>query len=59
VRRRGRQRTGRPLGSDGFVAHLQQRLGRTLAKPKPGRKAKSAAVMERVWCPPIFRIGRP
>ncbi len=38
------ERTGRPLGSDGFVAGLEARLGRTLAKRKPGRKARAAAV---------------
>ena len=38
----GGERTGRPLGSDGFVADLERRLGRTLARQKPGRKAKAA-----------------
>jgi putative transposase len=42
----GGERTGRPLGSDGFVADLEQRLGRTLAKQKPGRKAKPASAVE-------------
>ena len=37
---RGGERTGRPLGSPGFVADLEQRLGRTLARQKPGPKAK-------------------
>jgi putative transposase len=38
----GAERTGRPLGSDGFVAGLEQRLGRTLARRKAGRKARAA-----------------
>lgn len=36
---RAGERTGRPLGSDSFVAGLEQRLGRVLARQKPGRKA--------------------
>jgi putative transposase len=36
---RAGERTGRPLGSNGFVAGLEQRLGRVLARQKPGRKA--------------------
>lgn len=44
--RRG-ERTGRPLGSARFIAKLESRLGRTLARQKPGpkprkRKAKKA-----------------
>ena len=35
---RAHERTGRPLGSDRFVAGLERKLGRTLAKQKPGRK---------------------
>lgn len=35
------ERTGRPLGSDGFLAELEAQLGRTLAKQKPGRKARA------------------
>jgi putative transposase len=34
------ERTGRPLGSPAFVARLEKRLGRTLAKQKPGPKPK-------------------
>jgi putative transposase len=34
------ERTGRPLGSDGFVARLERRLGRVLRPRKPGRKPK-------------------
>ena len=37
---RAGERTGRPLGSDAFVAGLEQRLGRVLARQKPGRKPK-------------------
>ncbi|HLY78600.1 MAG TPA: transposase [Caulobacteraceae bacterium] len=39
---RAGERTGRPTGSAGFVATLEQGLGRTLARRKPGRKAKAA-----------------
>jgi putative transposase len=34
--------TGRPLGSAGFIKKLEKRLGRTLAKQKPGPKPKGA-----------------
>ena len=37
---RAAERTGRPLGSDAFVARLERRTGRTLAKRKAGRKPK-------------------
>lgn len=37
---RAGERTGRPLGSEAFVGRLEKRLGRTLAKQKPGRKPK-------------------
>jgi putative transposase len=35
---RSGERTGRPLGSDSFVAKLEAGLGRTLARQRPGRK---------------------
>ncbi len=35
---RAAERTGRALGSEGFVAGLERRLGRSIAKRKPGRK---------------------
>ncbi|HEX4158079.1 MAG TPA: hypothetical protein VHY79_06360 [Rhizomicrobium sp.] len=35
--------TGRPLGSSAFVARLEKRLGRTLARQKPGPKPGSIA----------------
>ena len=38
---RRHQRTGRPLGSDGFVAKLEQLLGRLLGPGKPGRPRKA------------------
>jgi putative transposase len=38
---RAGERTGRPLGSPEFVAQLEGRLGRTLARRKPGRKPKT------------------
>jgi putative transposase len=34
------ERTGRPLGSDAFIKRLEKRLGRTLARQKPGPKPK-------------------
>jgi REP-associated tyrosine transposase len=34
------QRTGRPWGGDAFVRRLEQDTGRTLARRKPGRKAR-------------------
>ncbi len=33
--------TGRPLGEESFVARLEKRLGRPLAKKKPGPKPKA------------------
>ena len=36
------ERTGRPLGSAAFVASLERRLGRPLARQKPGPKPKRA-----------------
>ena len=36
---RAAERTGRPLGSEAFTARLETRLGRTLARQKPGPKA--------------------
>lgn len=35
---RAHESTGRPLGSPAFVARLEKRLGRTLARQKPGPK---------------------
>jgi putative transposase len=40
---RSHESTGRPLGSPAFVSRLEKRLGRTLAKQKPGPKPKNAA----------------
>ncbi len=34
------ERTGRPLGSDGFLARLEKPMGRLLKPKKPGRKSK-------------------
>jgi putative transposase len=39
---RAAERTGRPLGSDRFIARLEKRLGRSLARQKPGPKPKAA-----------------
>ena len=37
-----RERTGRPLGSARFVAGLERRLRRQLARQKPGPKSSKA-----------------
>jgi putative transposase len=37
----GAERTGRPLGSEAFIAEAERRLGRSLAKGKPGPKPKA------------------
>ena len=39
---RAGERTGRPLGSEAFVAALERDLGRTLARRKPGPKPAAA-----------------
>ena len=36
------ERTGRPLGDEGFIAALEQRLGRVLLPQKPGPKTDRA-----------------
>ncbi len=36
---RDAESTGRPLGSDEFVAELERRIGRRLQRQKPGRKS--------------------
>ena len=41
------ERTGRPLGAAAFVARLERRLGRTLARQKPGPKPKQPAERQR------------
>jgi putative transposase len=38
---RRHERTGRPLGSEKFIARLERRLGRPLRRRKPGPKPKS------------------
>jgi putative transposase len=37
---RAHERTGRPLGAERFVKGLERRLGRPLARQKPGRKPR-------------------
>lgn len=44
---RAAERTGRPLGAAAFVARLEERLGRPLARRKPGPKPKPTAGAER------------
>ena len=39
---RRHERTGRPLGSDEFLQHLERLLGRSLRRQKPGPKRKEA-----------------
>jgi putative transposase len=36
------ENTGRPFGSPAFVAAVEQRLGRTLARQRPGPKPKKS-----------------
>ena len=36
------ERTGRPLGDDAFIAGLEHRLGRPLARRKPGPRPRDA-----------------
>jgi len=38
---RRHERTGRPLGRDGFLVGLERMLGRILRPQKPGPKAKA------------------
>ena len=38
------ERTGRPLGTPRFIARLEKRLGRSLARRKPGPKPKQEAL---------------
>jgi putative transposase len=40
---RSAERTGRPLGGANFTSALETRLGRPLARRKPGRKPRAAA----------------
>ena len=41
VRLRAAQGTGRPLGSDDFLSHLERRIGRRLRPRKPGPKPRT------------------
>jgi putative transposase len=41
------ERTGRPLGPPAFVQRLEKKLGRTLARQKPGPKPKSRGKRKR------------
>jgi REP-associated tyrosine transposase len=41
------EHTGRPLGAPAFVKSLEKRLGRTLARQRPGPKPKAKAVAKR------------
>ncbi len=34
------ERTGRPLGSDGFLTRIEKSIGRLLKLKRPGRKPK-------------------
>ncbi|MBI3711088.1 MAG: transposase [Proteobacteria bacterium] len=44
---RAGERTGRPLGAARFVARLEKRLGRPLARQKPGPKSRRAPSVAR------------
>ncbi|MBI4739363.1 transposase [Candidatus Woesearchaeota archaeon] len=39
------EQTGRPLGEHGFISRIENILGRTLRKGKPGPKQKTAALV--------------
>jgi putative transposase len=49
------QRTGRPLGDDGFIKRLEELTGRVLRKQRPGRR--SNALVNKVWCPQNSMVG--
>ncbi|HTI68314.1 MAG TPA: transposase [Caulobacteraceae bacterium] len=46
---RGAETTGRPLGSADFVAELERRLGRPVARRAPGRGAQERTAAEYSW----------
>ena len=53
-------RSGRPLGSEVFVARLKRLLGRILCRQKPGpkgprRRGKRASAKNQAWCSPKDR----
>jgi putative transposase len=41
---RWHERTGRPLGQEGFISTLENTLGRILRPQKPGRKKKERKI---------------
>ena len=53
---RGNGRTGRPLGSDSFVARLETMVGRPLAARRPGRRAILRKLPKRVLCLELPRL---
>ena len=46
------ERTGRPLGSDGFLIRLEKSIGRLLKPKRPGRKPKKASHLCSQWNQP-------
>ncbi len=50
------ERTGRPLGDEGFVQHVSKLIGRDLMPKKPGRKRKEIGIVSPDFCvcPLIF-----
>ena len=44
----GHEHTDRPLGDEGFLASLEQKLGRILRRQKPEPKGQHPS---RAWCP--------
>jgi putative transposase len=44
---RAHERTGRPLGDEEFVTTVEQKLGRTLKRQKPGPKPKRRRISQR------------
>jgi len=56
---RAAETTGRPLGSDGFIAGLEQRLNRRLAPRRPGRKPQIRGQLTHFSGPPVGHPGMP
>jgi REP-associated tyrosine transposase len=53
------ERTGRPLGEEAFLAALEEDLGRTLRKQKPGPKPSAGRFRRRSSDGPSRRVSEP
>lgn len=53
------ERTGRPLGGNGFISQLEARTGRMLKKENRPKRAKETTIIlyhaPELWCPPNSR----